>query len=600
MRKTNEKRGGAQKTHERFLRSLFPYGGENMRQKSEKERQLWAQFDALQLGTGWVEDDIGKFQILVEDVYGDSHPGSAHLDAVSRQAVYGVFEEGAFPAQFHVTDICDGCAQGHDGMNMVLASREVICDMLEIHAGFVPWDGMVMSSSCDKSIPAHLKAAARINIPTIFIPGGSMRPGPNQTTSLVAGDISLRQKRKNEITPEEIRNYKLTGCPSVGACTFLGTASTMQCMAEALGMALPGNALVPATMRDLTEYSRKAGKQVVRLAKAGITPSMILTKEAFRNAIVVHSAIGGSTNALIHLPAIAKELGIELDPELFNEINRKIPHIGNVNPSGKHLTESFWFAGGIPMVQIMLKDHLDLDVLTVTGKTLGENLEEIQRDGFFERNIGYLHNYGLEREDVITPVETTKEMGSIAVLKGNLAPEGAVVKYSACEESMRKHQGKAVVFNCEEDAHDAVVEGRINPGEIMIIRYEGPRGSGMPEMLMTTEAIVCDHKLNGKVSLITDGRFSGATRGAAIGHVSPEAAVGGPIAYVETGDIIAYDVYEKTINIVGLCGTPLSPEEVQKGLEERKKTQPLVKKPYKGVLKRYTDHAESAMKGAGY
>lgn len=571
-----------------------------MRQKSEKERQLWAQFDALQLGTGWVEDDIGKLQILVEDVYGDSHPGSAHLDAVSRQAVYGVFEEGAFPAQFHVTDICDGCAQGHDGMNMVLASREVICDMLEIHAGFVPWDGMVMSSSCDKSIPAHLKAAARINIPTIFIPGGSMRPGPNQTTSLVAGDVSLRQKRKNEITPEEIRNYKLTGCPSVGACTFLGTASTMQCMAEALGMALPGNALVPATMRDLTEYSRKAGKQVVRLAKAGITPSMIMTKEAFRNAIVVHSAIGGSTNALIHLPAIAKELGIELDPELFNEINRKIPHIGNVNPSGKHLTESFWFAGGIPMVQIMLKDHLDLDVLTVTGKTLGENLEEIQRDGFFERNIGYLHNYGLEREDVITPVETTKEMGSIAVLKGNLAPEGAVVKYSACEESMRKHQGKAVVFNCEEDAHDAVVEGRINPGEIMIIRYEGPRGSGMPEMLMTTEAIVCDHKLNGKVSLITDGRFSGATRGAAIGHVSPEAAVGGPIAYVETGDIIAYDVYEKTINIVGLCGTPLSPEEVQKGLEERKKTQPLVKKPYKGVLKRYTDHAESAMKGAGY
>lgn len=571
-----------------------------MRQKSEKERQLWAQFDALQLGTGWVEDDIGKLQILVEDVYGDSHPGSAHLDTVSRQAVYGVFEEGAFPAQFHVTDICDGCAQGHDGMNMVLASREVICDMLEIHAGFVPWDGMVMSSSCDKSIPAHLKAAARINIPTIFIPGGSMRPGPNQTTSLVAGDISLRQKRKNEITPEEIRNYKLTGCPSVGACTFLGTASTMQCMAEALGMALPGNALVPATMRDLTEYSRKAGKQVVRLTKAGITPSMIMTKEAFRNAIVVHSAIGGSTNALIHLPAIAKELGIELDPELFNEINRKIPHIGNVNPSGKHLTESFWFAGGIPMVQVMLKDHLDLDVLTVTGKTLGENLEEIQRDGFFERNIGYLHNYGLEREDVITPVETTKEMGSIAVLKGNLAPEGAVVKYSACEESMRKHQGKAVVFNCEEDAHDAVVEGRINPGEIMIIRYEGPRGSGMPEMLMTTEAIVCDHKLNGKVSLITDGRFSGATRGAAIGHVSPEAAVGGPIAYVETGDIIAYDVYEKTINIVGLCGTPLSPEEVQKGLEERKKTQPLVKKPYKGVLKRYTDHAESAMKGAGY
>ena len=571
-----------------------------MAQKSIRERQTWAQFDALQLGSGWVEDDIGKLQILVEDAYGDSHPGSVHLNQVSQQAVYGIFEEGAFPAQFHITDICDGCAQGHDGMNMVLASREVICDMLEIHAGFVPWDGMVMTASCDKSIPAHLKAAARINIPTVFMPGGSMRPGPNQTTSLVAGDISLRQKRKNEITPEEIRAYKLTGCPSVGACTFMGTASTMQCMAEALGMALPGSALVPATMRDLIEYSRESGKQAVRLAKAGITPSMILTERAFRNAIVVHSAIGGSTNALIHLPAIAKELGFELDPELFNEINAKIPHIGNVNPSGQHLTESFWFAGGIPMVQIMLKEHLDLDVLTVTGKTLGENLEEMEKSGFFERNLGYLHNYGLEREDVILPVEKTKEMGSIAVLKGNLAPEGAVVKYSACEESMRVHRGRAVVFDREEDAHDAVVRGGINPGEIIIIRYEGPRGSGMPEMLMTTEAIVCDHRLNGKVSLITDGRFSGATRGAAIGHVSPEAAAGGPLAFVETDDIIEYDVYKKSVNLVGLHGQLMTKEEIQAEMEQRKKEHPVLKKTYKGVLKRYTDHAASAMKGAGY
>ena len=567
---------------------------------SSRERQLWAQFDALQMGTGWDEEDIGKPQILVEDAYGDSHPGSAHLNQISEQVVYGVYEKGGKPGRFHVTDICDGCAQGHDGMNLVLASREVICDMVEMHASFVPWDGMVLSSSCDKSIPAHLKAAARVDIPTIFVPGGSMRPGPDQTTSLVAGDISLRQKRKNAITPEEIRDYKLTGCPSVGACTFMGTASTMQCMAEALGLALPGSALVPATMRDLPAIARAAGRKILELVEKDIRPSRILTPAAFRNAIVVHSAIGGSTNALLHLPAIAKELGLELDPELFNEINRQIPHIGNINPSGRHLTESFWFAGGIPKVQWMLREHLDLDVMTVTGKPLGESLEELASGGFFRRNEGYLHNYGLTPEQVITPVETTREMGSIAVLKGSLAPEGAVVKYSACEESMRAHTGRAVVFDCEEDAHAAVVEGRIQPGEIMVIRYEGPRGSGMPEMLMTTEAIVCDHKLNGKVSLITDGRFSGATRGAAIGHVSPEAAAGGPIAYIETGDILSYDIAARRIDIVGIAGRRLSTEEINRILAERKASKPLKTRTYKGVLKRYTALADSAMKGAGY
>lgn len=568
--------------------------------RSSKERLLWAQFDALQMGSGWDEEDIEKPQILVEDVYGDSHPGSVHLNQISEQVVYGVYEKGGKPGRFHVTDICDGCAQGHDGMNLILASREVICDMVEMHAGFVPWDGMVLSSSCDKSIPAHLKAMARVDIPAIFVPGGSMRPGPNQTTSLVAGDISLRQKRKNAITPEEIRDYKVTGCPSVGACTFMGTASTMQCMAEALGMALPGSALVPATMRNLLVMSRRAGRTIMELVKKDIRPSSILTPAAFRNAIVVHSAIGGSTNGLLHLPAIAKELGMELDPELFNEINPQIPHIGNINPSGKHLTESFWFAGGIPRVQRMLADHLDLDVMTVTGKTLGENLEELEKNHFFQIGEGYLHNYGLEVDQVITPVETTKEMGSIAVLKGNLAPEGAVVKYSACEESMRAHKGKAVVFDCEEDAHAAVVNGTINPGEIMVIRYEGPRGSGMPEMLMTTEAIVCDHRLNGHVSLITDGRFSGATRGAAIGHVSPEAAAGGPIAYIETGDILAYDVAAKTIQIVGIDGKELPAEEIDQIMAKRREEKPLKKKTYKGVLKRYTSMADSAMKGAGY
>ena len=569
--------------------------------RSERERALWAQFDALQLGTGWDEEDIEKPQILVEDAYGDSHPGSMHLQQISEQVCRSIYEKGGCPGRFHTTDICDGCAQGHDGMNLILASRETICDMVELHAGFVPWDGMVLSSSCDKSIPAHLKAMARVNIPSVFVPGGSMRPGPDQTTSLVAGSISLRQKQHDHITKEEVRNYKLTGCPSAGACTFLGTASTMQCMAEALGAALPGSALVPATMRDLAAYARLAGRAVMELVKKQIRPSDIMTPAAFRNAIIIHSAIGGSTNATLHLPSIARELGLELDAELFDEINRVIPHIGNINPSGKHLTESFWFAGGVPAVQWLLREHLDLDVLTVTGKTLGENLEEMRENGFFERGEGYLHNYGLVKEDVILPPDQAAETGSIAILKGNLAPEGAVIKYSACAENMRSLRGTARVYDSEEEAHDAVVRGEINPGEILVIRYEGPRGSGMPEMLMTTEAIVCDRKLNGSVSLVTDGRFSGATRGAAIGHVSPEAAVGGPLAYLCSGDVVEYNIEQRSLNVVGIQGRIVGTEEASKVLEQRKKTMPLRTPPQrKGVLKRYTESALSAMKGAGY
>ena len=324
-----------------------------------------------------------------------------------------------------------------------------------------------------------------------------------------------------------------------------------------------------------------------------------MTLGAFKNAIVIHSAIGGSTNATIHLPSIAREAGLSLPMEWFDQINHKVPHLCNINPSGRHLTESFWFAGGIPMVQWMLKDYLDLDVMTVTGRTLGENLEMIQRDGFFERNLGYLHNYGLEREDVIFPLEKVKENGSVAILKGNIAPEGSVIKYSACTEEMRAHKGTARVYDSEEAAHDDVVAGKINPGDILVIRYEGPRGSGMPEMLMTTEAIVCDKALNGTVSLVTDGRFSGATRGAAIGHVSPEAARGGPLAYVRTGDIIAYDVEKRQLNVVGIQGKEMSGEEVQAVFEERKKEG--YKKPSgrKGMYRRYTEYALSAMEGAG-
>ncbi len=571
-----------------------------MRQKSHDDRMLWAQFDALEMGSGWDDTDILKPQIMIESVYGDSHPGSTHLNQLTEQAVYGVYESGGKPAKYYATDICDGCAQGHDGMNAVLASREAIANLVEIHASAVPWDGIILSSSCDKSIPAHLKAAARMDVPAIFMPGGSMRPGPHMTTSLVAGDISLRQKRKDAITDQEVRDYKLTGCPSVGACTFLGTASTMQCMAEALGLTLPGAALVPATMRDILQYARNCGRKIMELAEKNITPSRIMTPAAFRNAIIIHSAIGGSTNATIHLPSIARELGYELPIELFDEINHQVPHLGNINPSGTQLTESFWFAGGVPMVQWMLRDMLDLDVMTATGKTLGENLEDLRKDNWFQRNLGYLENYGLTRDQVIFPVEKAPEKGSVAILKGNIAPEGSVLKYSACAVNQREVvNAVARVFNHEEDAHDAVVENRINPGEVVIIRYEGPRGCGMPEMLMTTEAIVCDERINGSVALITDGRFSGATRGAAIGHVSPEAAAGGPIAFVEEGDLISYSVENRTIDLTGIHGVPCTAEEAARVLAERAKAGILPREPRKGFYKLYTDHAVSAMKGAG-
>ena len=567
--------------------------------KSTKERQNWAQFDALQMGTEFTLEDTTLPQIMIEDVYGDSHPGSVHLNKLTEQIKYGIYQQGGKPSQYHTTDVCDGCAQGHDGMNIVLASREAICDMVEVHASAVQWDGMVLTSSCDKSIPAHLKAIARMNIPAIFMPGGSMRPGPNQTTSLVAGEISLKQ-RKGTATKQEILDYKETGCPSVGACTFLGTASTMQCMAEALGMTLPGAALVPATMRNILDYSRKTGYAIMNLVNKNITPDMIMTKEAFENAIIVHSAIGGSTNATLHLPAIAKELGIKLDMNLFDEINHKIPHLGNINPSGKHLTESFWFAGGIPYVQYLLKDYLNLDVLTVTGKTLRENLKDLEDNNYFNKYLGYLNNYGLNRDDVIYPLNKATELGSIAIMKGNIANEGSVIKYSACVEDMRHHIGPAKVFNSEEEAHNAVVEGKIKPNDVMVIRYEGPRGSGMPELLMTTEAIVCDERLNGKVALITDGRFSGATRGAAIGHVSPEAARGGEIAFIEDNDIIEYDVEKRTVNVIGINNEILPLEEIEKIFNERKKKGIIPRPKRKGLYKRYTENATSAMEGADY
>lgn len=571
-----------------------------MKQRSEEYRNNWAQFDSLQMGSGWDYSDIRKPQILIDDVFGDSHPGSVHLNELTEQAKYGVYEKGGAPGKFHVTDVCDGCAQGHDGMNMVLASREAIADMVEIHERAYCWDGMILSASCDKSVPAMLKAAARVDIPTIFIPGGSMRPGPWMQTSLNAGTITLKTQRHEYVSEQEKMDIKMTGCPSVGACAFLGTASTMQCMAEALGLALPGSSLAPATMRDIKGLARESGRKIVELYEKGVTASKILTREAFENAIIIHSAIGGSTNALLHLPSIARELGIILKPELFDRLNSVTPHLAEVYPSGQYLTEAFYFAGGIPRVQLLLKDRLHLDVMTVTGKTLGENLDELEKNHFFVRNEGYLDNYGLKLRDVIHPIDEAKITGSVAILKGNLAPGGAVIKYSAMREEMKHHVGMARVFNSEEAAYQAVSRKEIQPDEIVIIRYEGPRGSGMPEMYITMDAIVRDERLNGSVSMITDGRFSGGSKGAAIGHVSPEAASGGPIAFVHEGDLIEFDVTNRTLDIVGINGVRKTVDEVEQELRWRRENEKIIPRPErKGVLKRYTERALSAMEGAG-
>jgi dihydroxy-acid dehydratase len=569
-----------------------------IQQKAKSFRENWLQIDTLRCGTGWTEDDLERPQILVDDVFGHSHPGSFHLDSLSHEISRGIYQRGGKPSEFHVTDICDGWAMGHDGMNYILLSREVICEMVEVHAAVLPWDGIVLVSSCDKAIPAHLMAAARINIPLLHLPGGSARIGPDMTSSAKSAEMTSGYKQK-QFSKEEMRSYILSCDPSCGACQFMGTASTMQCMSEALGMALAGSALVPATLQEIQRYARIAGQKIMELAERGIKVSDILSREAFLNAIKVHAAIGGSTNALLHLPAIAHELDIEISYDDFEKANETIPYLTNIQPSGSFLTEMFWFAGGVPRVQWEIQDLLHLDVMTVTGKTLKENLEDLKREGFFERTEGWLRNHRVNRTEVIREAKQTSLRGSIAILRGNLAPEGAVVKFSAVTKEMMVHEGPAAVFDREEEAMKAILDKRIKSGDVIIIRYEGPRGTGMPEMLATTEALITDPILSKTTALITDGRYSGATRGPCIGHVCPEAARGGPIGLIEDGDLIKIDIPQQRLEITGLKGTKMVPEKVEEILGERKKSWTMPKFPQRsGVLKRYLQSAAPAYKGA--
>lgn len=567
--------------------------------KSQQMRGVAAEMDSLKMGMGWTVEELAMPQIMVQTSWGDSHPGSVHLGKVAERIISAVKDDGGKPAQYTVTDICDGIAQGHDGMNYSLVSRELIAATIEAQINATPFDGAVFSASCDKAVPAHLMAVARNNIPSVFLPGGVMKAGPDNLTLEQIGTYYARFQRK-EIDADEYSYYKQNACPSCGACQFMGTASTMQIMAEAMGIALPGSALMPAAEGCLYDMAEKAGRAVMRLVELDITPDKILTPRAFENAIMVHAAIAGSTNTLLHLPAIAHELGIVIDADLFDEIHRKIPYITNIRPSGSYPAEYYWYAGGTPAVMEQIRDHLNLDVMTATGKTLGENLEELKNSNFYESCHKYLKEKGISKEQIIKEYNNPiKSQGAVAVLKGNLAPEGAVVKHSAVAKEMHVAVCVARPFNSEEEAYRAVIEKRIKPGDAVFIRYEGPKGSGMPEMFYTTEAIVSDPALASSVALITDGRYSGASRGPAIGHVSPEAVDAGPIALVEEGDLIKIDIPERTLDIIGVNGESRTSVEIATILKERREN--FVKpdlKEKRGILKIYSKLAVSAIKGA--
>lgn len=577
-----------------------------MELKSQEMRKLAPELDPLRIGTGWKKEDLEKPQVMIESTFGDSHPGSGHLNILVDEVRKGVAEAGGYGARYFCTDICDGESQGTDGINYSLASREMIANMIEIHANATPFDAGVYLSSCDKGLPGNLMGLARVDIPAIVVPGGTMNAGPELLTLEQLGMYSAKYER-GEIDKEKLDWAKCNACPSCGACSFIGTASTMQIMAEALGLALPGSALMPAASPDLLAYAREAGKQAVRLAGSeNMKPSDIVTYESFENAILVHAAISGSTNCLLHIPALAHEFGIEITGDTFDRLHRNARYLLDVRPAGKWPAECFYYAGGVPAIMEEIKQHLHLDVMTVTGKTLGENLDELKNNGFYEKCEKWLDEFNkrygikLTRQDIIHPYDKAIGTdGSIAILRGNLAPEGAVIKHTACPKEMFKSILRARPFDSEEECLDAVLKHKVQKGDAVFIRYEGPKGSGMPEMFYTSEAISSDAELGKSIALITDGRFSGASTGPVIGHCSPEAVDGGPIALVEEGDLIEIDVMERKLNIVGINGERMSMEEIDKVLKERRKNwKPREPKYKKGVLRLFSEHAASPMKGA--
>ena len=531
-------------------------------------------FNAL----GYTKEEMKKPMIGVVCSYNEIVPGHINLDKICEAVKMGIAEAGGLPVEFPAIAVCDGIAMGHVGMKYSLVTRDLIADSTECMAKAHQFDALVMIPNCDKNVPGLLMAAARVNVPTVFVSGGPMLAGKvhGKKRSLSAMFEAVGEYEAGKIGMEELKLYEENVCPTCGSCSGMYTANSMNCLTEVIGMGLPGNGTIPAVYSARIRLAKMAGYAIMEMIEKNICPRHIMTEAAFRNALTVDMALGCSTNTMLHLPAIAHECGIDLKVENANEISAKTPNLCHLAPAGYAYMEDLNEAGGVyaVMKELSKKNLLDLSGITVTGKTM-------------EENIAHARN---KDEEIIRPIDKPfMPIGGIAVLKGNLAPDTGVVKRSAVAPEMMVHEGPARVFDCEEDAIAAIKGGKINPGDVVVIRYEGPKGGpGMREMLNPTSAIV-GMGLGSTVALITDGRFSGASRGAAIGHVSPEAAVGGPIALIEEGDIISIDIPNYSLNV------KLSDEE----LEKRKKAwKPKKRTDLDGYLVRYRALVTSGNRGA--
>mgnify|MGYP005956808751 FL=1 len=531
-------------------------------------------FNAL----GFTEEEMNKPMVGIVSSYNEIVPGHMNLDKIVNAVKLGVAEAGGVPVVFPAIAVCDGIAMGHIGMKYSLVTRDLIADSTECMALAHQFDALVMVPNCDKNVPGLLMAAARVNVPTVFVSGGPMLAGHvnGQKTSLSSMFEAVGANAAGKMSDEEVDNYVCNACPTCGSCSGMYTANSMNCLTEAIGMGLQGNGTIPAVYSQRIKLAKHAGMKVMELLEKNIRPRDILTKEAFMNALTVDMALGCSTNTMLHLPAIAHEAGVEINLDIANEISAKTPNLCHLAPAGHHYMEELNEAGGIYAVMNELAQAglLNTDLITATGKTVGENIRGCEN----------------KNPEIIRPIDDPyMKTGGIAVLRGNIAPDSCVVKRSAVVPEMMVHEGPARVFDCEEDAIDAIKSGKIVEGDVVVIRYEGPKGGpGMREMLNPTSAIA-GMGLGSSVALITDGRFSGASRGASIGHVSPEAAVGGPIALIEEGDIIAIDIPANTINV------KVSDEEMAKRKEAWTPKEPKVKT---GYLARYASMVTSADKGA--
>lgn len=531
-------------------------------------------FNAL----GMTEEEMKKPMVGIVSSYNEIVPGHMNLDKIVEAVKLGVAMAGGTPVVFPAIAVCDGIAMGHIGMKYSLVTRDLIADSTECMALAHQFDALVMVPNCDKNVPGLLMAAARINVPTVFVSGGPMLAGhvKGHKTSLSSMFEAVGAYTAGTITEEDVKEYERKTCPTCGSCSGMYTANSMNCLTEVLGMGLKGNGTIPAVYSERIKLAKHAGMQVMEMYRRNIRPRDIMTKEAFMNAMTMDMALGCSTNSMLHLPAIAHEAGVDLNVDIANEISARTPNLCHLAPAGPTYMEDLNESGGIYAVmnEISKKGLLNLDCMTVTGKTVGENI----------KNCPNLN------PEVIRPVENPySQTGGIAILKGNLAPDSAVVKRSAVAPEMLKHEGPARVFDCEEDAIAAIKGGKIVAGDVVVIRYEGPKGGpGMREMLNPTSAIA-GMGLGSTVALITDGRFSGASRGASIGHASPEAAVGGPIALVEEGDRISIDIDNHSLNVL------VSGEELE---ARRAKWQPREPKVTSGYLARYASLVTSADKGA--